>query len=268
METLRLGSRGDLVRQLEQLLVVEGYPLKQDALFDQETEDAVRNYQTRMGLVPDGLAGSKTISTLLARAKNAKFLTMAEIQTGATLLGVEVEAILAINEVESRGTGFLPDGRPVILYERHIMHRQLAARDINPVAIAAVNPIVNARPGGYKGGSAEYMRLAAAKQINHEAALESCSYGAYQIMGFHWKRLGYASVQELVEKMSHSEDEQFLAFTRFIKTDSALHKALKAKKWADFARLYNGPNYAINLYDIKLERAYARYQSHNLKAAA
>ncbi|WP_199898379.1 N-acetylmuramidase domain-containing protein [Methylobacillus glycogenes] len=131
MEILRLGSRGDLVKQLEHLLVIEGYPLKQDALFDQETEGAVRNYQTRMGLVADGLAGPKTISTLLARSKNPKYLTMAEITAGAKLLGVEVEAILAINEVESRGVGFLPDGRPVILYERHIMYRQLAARDFN-----------------------------------------------------------------------------------------------------------------------------------------
>jgi hypothetical protein len=31
---------------------------------------------------------------------------------------------------------------------------------------------------------------------------------------------------------------------------------LKAKDWAKFAKLYNGPNYAINKYDIKLEAAY------------
>ncbi|WP_199898378.1 N-acetylmuramidase domain-containing protein [Methylobacillus glycogenes] len=118
------------------------------------------------------------------------------------------------------------------------------------------------------GGSAEYMRLASAKLVNEDAALESCSWGSYQIMGFHWKKLGYTSVQDFAARMGASEDEQFLAFTRFIKTDAALLKALKAKRWADFARIYNGPNYASNLYDIKLERAHARYQSHNLKAAA
>ncbi|WP_328515044.1 N-acetylmuramidase domain-containing protein [Ralstonia pseudosolanacearum] len=35
----------------------------------------------------------------------------------------------AVNEVESRGSGFLPDGRPVILFERHVMYRQLQGRE-------------------------------------------------------------------------------------------------------------------------------------------
>ncbi|MFO6076311.1 N-acetylmuramidase domain-containing protein, partial [Pseudomonas aeruginosa] len=42
-------------------------------------------------------------------------------------------------------------------------------------------------------------------------------------------------------------------------TDPALHKALKARKWADFARLYNGPDYKRNLYDVKLEHAYKQH---------
>ena len=38
-------------------------------------------------------------------------------------------------------------------------------------------------------------------------------------------------------------------------------KALKAKDWAGFAKLYNGKNYQINDYDTKLVAAYRRYQS-------
>ena len=37
---------------------------------------------------------------------------------------------------------------------------------------------------------------------------------------------------------------------------AALLKALQSRKWADFARLYNGPAYKENLYDVKLARAY------------
>ena len=37
-------------------------------------------------------------------------------------------------------------------------------------------------------------------------------------------------------------------------------KALKAKDWAGFAKMYNGPNYQINDYDTKLAAAYRRYQ--------
>lgn len=91
------------------------------------------------------------------------------------------------------------------------------------------------------------------------AALESASWGAFQIMGFHWQRLGYSSVQDFVTAMSTNETQQFEAFTRFIETDPALHKALKNRKWAEFAKLYNGPDYQRNLYDTKLQRAYERH---------
>ncbi|WP_321838492.1 N-acetylmuramidase domain-containing protein, partial [Pseudomonas kulmbachensis] len=37
--------------------------------------------------------------------------------------------------------------------------------------------------------------------------------------------------------------------------------ALKARKWAEFARLYNGSDYLRNLYDTKLQRAYERHAS-------
>lgn len=78
-------------------------------------------------------------------------------------------------------------------------------------------------------------------------------------MGYHAERLGYASVQEFAALMAKDEGEQFEAFVRFLEADKALLKALKGKKWAEFARLYNGPAYARNLYDVKLERAYERH---------
>ena len=35
--------------------------------------------------------------------------------------------------------------------------------------------------------------------------------------------------------------------------------ALRAKDWANFARRYNGPNYAINNYDVRLSAAYQKF---------
>ncbi|MEG6992119.1 N-acetylmuramidase domain-containing protein, partial [Pseudomonas aeruginosa] len=57
-------------------------------------------------------------------------------------------------------------------------------------------------------------------------------------------------------------------FVRFIEADPALLKALKGRKWAEFARRYNGPAYARNLYDVKLERAYARHSEAMRENAA
>src|SRR5690606_8264112 len=111
------------------------------------------------------------------------------------------------------------EGKPKILYERHIMRRVCMQAGLHLlVELAEVNrpDLVNKERGGYRGGAHEWTRLKLAKQLNYEAAHEACSWGRYQIMGFHWKTLGYASVQEFVEVMSKDEAGQLDAFVRFI----------------------------------------------------
>lgn len=269
MTTLRHGDRGQDVRVLQQRLNATGASLYADGLFGDATETAVRAYQSKMGLVADGIAGAKTLAALTG-SDCSGLLRNATLSQAAARLGVELAAILAVNEVESLGTGFLDNGKPKILYERHIMYRQLAqprAPDEDAAALqahadelATTQPnLVNPRPGGYAGGTAEHQRLAHARLIDDTCALASASWGAFQIMGFHAVRLGYASVQDFAARMAKDENEQFEAFVRFLEADPALLKALKAKKWAVFAKGYNGPDYQRNLYDTKLERAYQRH---------
>ena len=268
---LRHGDRSQAVLILQKNLNRYGANLVPDGHYGDATEIAVRAYQLKVGLVADGVAGTKTQSSL-AGGDCAQLLRNHDLVTAAERLGVPLATIYAVNEVESKGRGFLENGKPVILFERHIMYRQLAkvrhpgddTAEIKRHAdeLAATNPaLVNPKAGGYIGGTAEHQRLAMARQIDDTAALESASWGAFQIMGYHWQRLGYASVQDFVTAMSASESQQFEAFTRFIETDPVLHKALKARKWAEFARLYNGPDYLRNLYDTKLQRAYERHAS-------
>ena len=269
MTTLRHGDRSQAVRILQTNLNSHRAKLNADGHYGDLTEAAVRAYQLNAGLVADGIAGSKTLASL-SGGDCQQLLKNQDLVNAAQRLDVPLASVYAVNEVESNGKGFLDNGKPVILFERHIMYRQLATprNDGDNVVqlkqhaaeLAALNPaIVNPKPGGYAGGSAEHQRLSHARLIDDNAALESASWGAFQIMGFHWQRLGYASVQAFVAAMSASESQQFDAFVRFIETDPALHKALKARKWAEFAKLYNGPNYQRNLYDIKLQRAFERH---------
>lgn len=269
MTTLRHGDRSQDVRVLQQRLNLAGAGLFADGLFGDATENALRAYQSKMGLVADGIAGPKTLAALTGTDCSA-LLRNATLTAAAARLGVELAAILAVNEVESLGAGFLDNGKPKILYERHIMYRQLArprtpeddavALQAHADDLATSQPnLVNPRAGGYAGGTAEHQRLAHAKLIDDTCALESASWGAFQIMGFHAVRLGYSSVQDFAARMAKDENEQFEAFVRFLEADPALLKALKAKKWAVFAKGYNGPDYQRNLYDIKLERAYQRH---------
>lgn len=193
---------------------------------------------------------------------DSKKLTDADYARAASDLGVPVAAIRAVTEVESRGSGFLPDGRPVILYERHIMRRRLQKAGLPTQALEAQHPeLVNARPGGYQSSLKEWDRLAEAIKINRASALESCSWGLFQIMGYHWELLGYASVQDFVNAMYRSEGSQLEAFVRFIKANPHIHKALKALDWRAVADGYNGPGYAVNKYDVKLAAAFARHST-------
>lgn len=183
-----------------------------------------------------------------------------DLQTAANELAIPLACIQTIAEVESHGRGFLADGRPVILFERHIMYRQLHAKGRDVLALTLRYPnIVNPQRGGYTGNTAEYARFDLAKTIDPECAIAATSWGCFQIMGFHWQRLGYASAQAFVNAMSTNVAQQLNAFVRFIKTDIALYQALENQRWIEFARLYNGPAYKENQYDIKLEQAYRRY---------
>ncbi|AGA74244.1 peptidoglycan-binding protein [Pseudomonas plecoglossicida] len=275
--TLRHGDRSQAVRDLQRKLIDRGAKISADGVYGDATEAAVRTYQHRAGLVADGIAGPKTLASLQG-ADCAHLLKNSDMVRAADRLGVPLAAVYALNEVESKGRGFLDNGKPVILYERHIMYVRLQkirrlcddqdelerltdqlqqrADELAKQFPALVNP----KFGGYVGGTAEHQRLAQARLIDDQAALESCSWGAFQVMGFNWESLGYASVQAFVEAMSRSESDQLEAFVRYIEADPTLLKALKSLKWAKVAELYNGPDYKRNLYDVKLQRAFERHQ--------
>lgn len=266
MNTLRHGDQSLAVQHLQKALKARGATLIVDGIYGDETEKAVRAYQLGVGLVVDGIAAPKT-QLALAGGDCTPLLKNADLVSAAKRLGVQLAALYAVNEVESAGRGFLGNGKPAILFERHVMHRQLGKA--RAAALAAQYPnLVNPRPGGYAGGVAEHQRLANARRIDDLAALESTSWGAFQIMGYHATALGYASVHEFVERMHRNESEHFEAFVRFIEADPQLHKAIKARKWQDFAKRYNGPAYARNLYDVKLERAYQRHAACHCGQAA
>lgn len=263
----KLGAKGDGVALLQRRLARAGYPVPLTHMFDEATEQAVMAAQAAAGLVVDGIAGPKTFAALAGTVPQ-HYLGAADLARAAKTLGVQLAAIRAVNEVESRGHGMLADGRPVILFERHVFWRRLQERGIDPAPLAERHPnLVSTTAGGYQGDSAEYVRLATACTLHNDAALEACSWGAFQIMGYHWQDLGYDGIEEFVECMKKGEAQQLEAFVRFIANDKDLLAALKGRKWTAFAKGYNGPAYARNLYDVKLARAYDKYAGLDQVAA-
>lgn len=264
---IRIGDVGREVTALQIGLKKAGAGIEVDGWFGESTEKAVIRFQRQHGLMVDGIAGPATLARLDATgtADTGKSLTEKDIKAAARKLGVKVAAIKAVTEVESRESGFLPSGRPVILFERHIMHRLLPTRTREKMRNAHPE-LVNSKPGGYVGGESEWRRLTRACAIDRDTGIQSASWGLFQIMGFHWQALGYASAEAFSEAMHRSEGEHLEAFVRFIKQDKALHAALKDLDWTAFAERYNGPAYARNQYDTRMAAAYDRHR--NLGRAA
>ncbi|EWH00539.1 N-acetylmuramidase domain-containing protein [Halomonas sp. BC04] len=263
MTLLRHGHTGYAVEAVQRDLNRHGASLEPDGIFGPATEWAVRKFQRAHGLVVDGVVGRKTRRALI-QGDDARALGQIDLVNAADTLDVDLAAIMAINEVESRGVGFHHggprNGEPVILFERHIMRRRLEHHGVNPTELERSHPsLINRSPGGYIGGHREHDRLDKARYLHHQAAIESASWGLFQIMGFHWERLGYVSALAWLDAMRHSESRQLEAFIRFIEADTALHRSLRRHDWRDFARRYNGPAFERNDYDTKLAAAFRRH---------
>ncbi len=181
----------------------------------------------------------------------------------ADVLGVEKAAVKAVVEVESGNRrGFIEDGRPLILFEGHVFWQRLKLYGLNPVNFIRGNEdIVHLEwtRRHYKGGTREYERLERAMKIHERAALESTSWGVFQIMGFNHKLCGCDTVQEFVDIMNSGIGEQLMLWCEFMK-NTGLAYCLRYHKWALFALRYNGKGYKANKYDKRIKKAYEKHK--------
>ncbi len=280
---LKFGSKGADVSTLQKLLIKAGVsgknkkPLSVDGDFGENTEYAVIQFQKLKNLKVDGLVGDYTLKALRGE-DTSKLLKDSDLAAGAKRLGVPEIVIRAIAEVETHGDGYLSNGKPKILFERHRMYFYLAqkfGKEFANHTMKRLPNIVNTSTGGYHGGTAEHVRLSLAKQIDEECALQSASWGRFQLMGENWKNLGYASVQEFVQQHEQSESLQFEAFLRFCEWKSGtidgkkvtLLEALQSKDWHSVFTLYNGRNYKKLGYHSKFLRVLNRLDEHYEQSA-
>ncbi len=185
-----------------------------------------------------------------------KEITEQDYRDVAGELGVDVAAIKAVAEVESMGAGFLSSGHPKILFEGKWFHRLTDGRFDDAHPDLSYPKWTNKY---YKRGDEEVERLNRAAELDREAALQAASWGKFQIMGFHYERLGFDTVGDFVAAMKKKEAEHLKAFGKFIASKRELHGALKNRDWDTFAFRYNGKRYKENKYDTKLAKAYKKY---------
>ena len=109
--------------------------------------------------------------------------------------------------------------------------------------------------------SREWIAFNDAFSKNPDAAMRSTSIGLGQIMGFHYRRLGYTTVGTMWDDAKKGIDRQFWQIVKFISTDANLFVAVKNHDWNKVASLYNGAGYkalALKIgresYDISLKK--------------
>ena len=180
----------------------------------------------------------------------------------------EPAAVLAVIEVESAGRIFATvRGRsePLIRWEGHWFHRLLA----EPRRTAARRAgLAHPKAGRVRNPASQRGRWALldrAVAIDRRAALSSCSWGLGQVMGFHWRRLGFASADALVAEARRGAAGQIALMARFVDAED-LAPLLGKRDWHGFARRYNGPAYKRHGYHTRLARAFARAQALDLAA--
>jgi hypothetical protein len=186
-------------------------------------------------------------------------VTLEHVETAAEMIGCEPGAIAAVAEVESHGGGFVKPGMCKILYERHIFARETQGR-FN-VSHPHISLWQGYGPGGYgPAGEPQWKKLREAYLLDPDAALRSCSWGGYQIMGFNHRLTGSPSIRYMVQRMCESEVQHLNLFVRMIlhAKNTGIREALILKHWENFAFLYNGVGYKQFRYHIQIAEAYAR----------
>lgn len=190
-------------------------------------------------------------------SSNTTPLTEEDYQNAANLLGAEVAAVRAVATVESSGKGFLASGRPPILLEAQHFSRATNHR------YDSSNPNISSPTWNkalYRGGEKEYDRLEEAIALDEVAALSSASWGLFQILGSNCKACGYNTVQDFVKANVESQGKQLECFVNFLKANK-LDQHLRDKNWSSLAQGYNGSQYKLNNYDVKLEQTYNKFKT-------
>lgn len=218
----------------------------------------IAQLQCWIGATADGAWGPKSKAALLAHFSNrqANPIFPADMEAMAKRLGCSLLQLQAVRSVEAGGSGFDAAGRPKILFERHKFHRMTGGA-FSPTWFS------QSASGGYtvdadrNGINDSWDKLSDAIATGAvDAAFQSCSWGAFQIMGEWWDELGYPSPYALAWTCAQSEGDHLELFVRYIEFHR-LQDELRAvtsnpNTCRAFAAAYNGPRYAVGRYHEKI----------------
>lgn len=215
----------------------------------------VKELQAALGVKVDGIFGPVSSGALLASFVNlnAPPVTGADLTGFALRLGCSLRQLQAVAQVESGGSAFDAQGRPKMLFERHLFHR-LTNGEHSPAVFSSP------QYGGYDVSS--WAKLAAACSVDPDAAFGACSWGKFQVLGLHWSTFGLPSAFALARSTVKSEKAHYELLALYIEKHG-MNDALRALSrdpddCRAFAQGFNGPAYARHGYHTRLAAAMER----------
>ena len=204
-------------------------------------------------------------------------LTKQQIRDVAKTIKVSFAAFMAFIEVESSGKGFSDlTGKLVIQFEPSYFKKTFADWKKATKDSVWLN-------NGVGNQTLEWKAFNDAYKLSPDAAMQSCSIGLGQVMGYHYKMLGFKTVGEMwdfakgydcitkTHDNNRGEYNQVILIAKFIAANPTLLKTLQKPKLTlvDFdtiAKQYNGLYYkelAVKLgrerYDKTMYRAYTKF---------
>jgi peptidoglycan hydrolase-like protein with peptidoglycan-binding domain len=162
--SLRQGSRGEAVRELQKLLAAKGYGIVADGDFGPKTREAVVAFQRSKGLEADGLVGPKTWAALRGSAQNSADVFVGTTQTTAssTTSGVDAKQLEKAKAlVKAGGTATAADVDAVAQSMTGLPEKVLDAAKSGDIEVVAcrgsvtdyLTDLKGVRPRGWPPGS-------------------------------------------------------------------------------------------------------------------
>lgn len=245
-------------QKIVDLANAEGYSETCACMGDYASQDGATTGGTDCFCFNDGLVTTPCSAGTL--------ITDEHYQAASERLGVEVAMMQAIAKQESKRNSFWEAGQATILFERHKMWKYLkedaGKTDAELAELKEQYPlIVNNNSGGYGLYSAQYEKLATAKEIHYTSAVKSCSWGKFQVMGFNYA-VAFDSPEELEEAVNKCELQQFQLFLGYLENTTGLVQAMINKDWETIASKYNGANWRTHNphYASNLEQYYNEFK--------
>jgi len=203
---------------------------------------------------PDMLAA---ITNLKAAA-----ITIDDYMVAAEKLGhgVTVQHMKASKIVEAPRGAFDTEGRPSILYERHVFCRNTMPKGLYNAKHPDLSALRGYGPGGYGKFSAQYAKLERAYTLDPDAAFEACSWGAFQVLGENAEALGYSSARDMAIELARSEAAHLDSYVRFIQVNGLADELARCRagdpdSCIPFVEAYNGTGFRSFNYHVKFAEA-------------